>query len=287
MDLQLKTQYWDDPSALAAFKTFILKIHGLNFTDWDSGGFWDHSYTPFSFFDGDKVVASVCVYLLDAVVNGEDTCLAQVSGVGTLPEWRRRGLNRQLTDVALDWARGKHDGVFLFANTEAVPFYNKCGFSSIDEFVETIDVTPVPKCGGSVRLDPGNDQELNRIYEYATQRAPVSDQFSVLNAKLLMFHVLYILRDCIYEISNLDCLVFCRRANGTLSIYDIVGERIPRLEELYPYVAAASDRVIEFHFNTDKLGLEKVGTRPLIGNNPFIKGAFPIEKPVFPFTSRA
>ena len=287
MTHQLRTQYWDDPGALAAFKKFMLKIHGLDFSDWDSCGFWDHSYTPFSFFDGEKVVASVCVYLLDAVVNGEDTRLAQVSGVGTLPEWRRRGLNRQLTDVALDWARGKHDGVFLFANTEAIPFYNKCGFSPIDEFVESIDVAPISNRGGSVRLDSGNGQELNRIYEYATQRTPVSDRFSVLNAKLLMFHVLYILRDCIYEIPDLDCLVFFKRACGTLTVYDIVGERIPRLEEFYPYVADADDRVIEFHFNTDKLGLEKVGTRPLLGNNPFIKGAFPIERPVFPFTSRA
>ncbi len=287
MGFELRTHYWDDTNALAAFKKFILKIHDLDFSDWESGGFWDHSYTPFSFFDGDTVVASVCIYMLDAVVIGDKTRLAQISGVGTLPEWRRKGLNRQLTDIGLDWARGKHEGVFLFSTIDAVPYYKKCGFEPIDEFVETIEITPVLNCGGLVKLDPGNEQEMARIYEYAKKRAPVSDQFSVLNKRLLMFHALYGLRDCVYEIPDLDCLVFCKRANGTLSIYDIVSERIPRLKEFYPYVAAANDRVIEFHFNTDKLGLEKAGTRPLLGNNPFVKDTFPIEIAVFPFTSRA
>ena len=51
--------------------------------------------------------------------------LAQISGVGTRPGWRRRGLNRHLTEVALDWARGKHEGVFLFSSDEAIPCSNR------------------------------------------------------------------------------------------------------------------------------------------------------------------
>jgi len=72
-----------------------------------------------------------------------------------------------------------------------------------------------------------------------------------------------------------------------LKILDIVGERVPRLEELYPYIADETDRTIEFHFYADKPGLDEIGTRPLCGNNPFAKDAFPIRNPVFPFTSRA
>jgi len=287
MDLKLRTHYWDDPGAKAAFKRFILKIHGLDFSEWDSCGYWDHAYTPFSFFDGDTVVASVCVYLLDAVLNGESTRVAQISGVGTLPGWRRRGLSRQLTDIGLRWAQGKHRGVFLFSDTDAIPYYEKCGFKAINEYVGTTKIDPVSNCRGAVSLDPCSEQNLHRIYEYARIRTPVSQKFSVLNARLTMFHVLYGLRDCIFEIPDLDCLVFCRRENGILSIYDIVGTQVPGLDQIYPYLADAKDQIIEFHFGTDKLGLKNEGTRLLVGNNPFVKGAFPIEMPVFPFTSRA
>ena len=90
MNLAVKTRYWDDPKARGAFQEFVLEIHGLDFSRWESGGYWDHAYIPFSFFEGDTIVSSVCIYLLDAVIDGEATHLAQVSGVGTLPEWRHR-----------------------------------------------------------------------------------------------------------------------------------------------------------------------------------------------------
>jgi len=287
MDLTMRTEYWDDPKALGAFKEFALKIHGLDFSEWESGGFWDDAYTPFSFFLGDTIVASVCIYLLDAIIYGKTTHVAQISGVGTLPEWRRKGLNRQLTDVGLDWAQGKHDGVFLFAETDAVPFYRNCGFSPIDEYVEVVDASPVPNCAGAVKLDPGKKHDLDKIYHYAKRRTPVSEKFSVLNEKLVMFHALYGLRNHVYEIPDLGCLVFSKRENGCLKLFDIVGERVPILKELYPYIADDDDRIIEIHFYTDKLGLDGTRTRPLTGNNPFTRGTFPIEKPVFPFTSRA
>ena len=70
-DLELRSEYWDEPAARQAFKAFILEIHGLDFTAWEAAGYWDHAYTPFSYFlDGD-VIASVCVYLLDAWIDGE------------------------------------------------------------------------------------------------------------------------------------------------------------------------------------------------------------------------
>jgi len=153
--------------------------------------------------------------------------------------------------------------------------------------VETTVVDPTPNCAGAIKLDPGSKQDLDRIYEYAKARVPISDKFSVLNAKLIMFHVLYKLRDCVFEIPDLDCLIFCERTNSTLNIYDIVGKRVPCLDEFYPYLADANDRIIEFHFNTDKLGLSNRRIKLLTGNNLFVGGDFPIARPVFPFTSRA
>ncbi len=287
MGLTLRTEYWDDPKARAAFKEFVFRIHNLDLSEWESCGYWDHAYTPFSFFDGDTVVANVCIYLLDAVIEGRATHVAQVSGVGTLPEWRRKGLNRQLTDIGLAWAEGRHDGVFLFADDDAIPFYEKCGFERIDEFVETLRRAPARKRPGAIKLDPGNEIDRDRIYAYANRRAPVSDKFGVLNARLVMFHALHTLRDEIHEISELGCLVFCKRIRDRLSIFDIIGSRRPSLEELYPFIASESDRIIEFHFYTDNLGVENTMAEPLPGGNPLVRGEFPISRPVFPFTCRA
>ncbi len=283
----LMTDYWGDPMALGAFKEFMLKIHGLDFAEWEEAGYWDDAYTPFSYFMEDEIVASVCIYLIDVIIDGKSTRLAQISGVGTLPEFRRQGLNRRLTDIGLEWAEGRHDGVFLFADKGAVPYYQKCGFTAVEEYLERVEVTPVVKCGETVELDPGKKQDLDTIYSYARRRVPISDRFGVMNERLVMFHVLHGLRNHIYEIPDLQCLVFYKREKDCLSLFDIVGEKIPRLSDLYPYIAGRSDRVIEFHFFADKLGLDGTQFRPLIGNYPFVRGEFPVEKPVFPHTSRA
>jgi hypothetical protein len=66
-----------------------------------------------------------------------------------------------------------------------------------------------------------------------------------------------------------------------------VGERTRPLAELYPNITDDHDSIAELHFQTDQLGLDETETRVLPGNNPFVRGAFPVDKPVFPFTSRA
>lgn len=285
--LELRTNYLDDPDAKAAFMAFIKDIHGLDFAEWNDRGFWDPAFTPFSFFDGDRVVSSVCMYPQRTILNGRETSLLQISGVGTDPEFRLQGLNRELTETGLAWASGKHEGVFLFSDEEAIPYYEKQGFHSIDEFIHVITPEPRSLRKGAVRLIPDDERDLRRIQSFVEARVPVSQKFFMLNPRLVMFHVLYVVRNAIFEIPDLNCLVFCRRKGGVLSIYDIIGEQIPSFDELHPYLADPSDETIEFHFSTDRLGLAEVEKRVIQGNDPMVKAGFPILDPVFPSTSRA
>lgn len=287
MNIELKTEYWDDLDARKAFKTFILDIHGLDFTEWEARGYWDKAYTPFSYFKDEQIIASVCIYLLDATVEGRSTKLVQISGVGTSQDWRRQGLSRKLTNLGLDSFRGQHKGVFLFADEEAIPYYLRCGFSSLDESQEFCQINAVSAKSGLVRLNPEDQLDLDRIYSYAKSTAPVSDKFSIFSPKLLMFHALCTLRNKIYEIPELDCLVFFDRDGDVVNIYDILARSIPTFEEIYPYISSETDKQINFHFHTDKLGIRGIQTRALLGNNAFVKGSFPLSTPVFPFTSRA
>jgi len=287
MDLEFRTEYWNDSKARGAFKSFILDIHNLDFNDWEVCGYWDPAYTPFSYFINGHVISSVCVYLLDAVIHGRMTKLVQISGVGTHQDYRKQGLSRELTKMGLDWAKDQHEGIFLFADEAAIPYYLRCGFSPINESQEYCKIKPVNTNDGIVQLNPSNRIDLDRIYDYANRRTPISHKFSILSSKLLMFHALYTMRDKMYEIPNLNCLVFFDRDKDVVNVYDILGETIPPFEELYPYICSNTDKRIDFHFHTDKLGINNIKTRPLVGNNAYVKGLFPVLNPAFPFTSRA
>jgi len=154
MALELTSEYWSDTKAREAFKAFILNIHGLDFREWEAQGYWDSAYTPFSYFKDGKIISSVCIYLLDAVIAGRSTRLIQISGVGTHPDWRRRGLSRELTELGLEWARGQHEGVFLFADTGAIPYYQACGFTPLKEYQELIYGIPTETRPGNVFTVP-------------------------------------------------------------------------------------------------------------------------------------
>jgi hypothetical protein len=222
------------------------------------------------------------------VVNGHRCRVAQVSGVGTLPEYRRRGLNRELTRVALEWARREHAFVFLFADADAVPFYHQCGFRPVREFASRVTRSDLRPRAGLRKLDPLQAADRNLIFEHARSREAVSERFGNLNPELVMYHALYGLRDHAYYIQDLDTCVFFRRRDGRTIIFDLITGRVPSIAALAPYLAAGETEEFEFRFSPDKLDLPETPLVELHGNHPHLRGECPLGPPlIFPHTCHA
>jgi GNAT superfamily N-acetyltransferase len=282
--------YWDDLGLKREFMDFLIRIHNLDLSLWDRLGYWDRQYRPFSFFSGDTLVSNVCLYSMDMSVLGKRCRVAQISAVGTLPEFRRQGLSRQLTEKAMDWARADHDFFFLFADEEAFPFYERCGFRHVDEHAIHHPVQGMARRPGATKLDMQRQDHRDLVYHIAADREPVSDLLGICNERLLMFWCLYFLKDDIYYIEALDAVVLCRREGDRLTVFDIVAQTLPSFSAVYPYVAAESDRLIEFLFMTDRLGLDRYKEVKLSGDNgTHLCGDFPLAggRFIFPYTCHA
>jgi GNAT superfamily N-acetyltransferase len=289
-ELSFREAYWADPDARRAFRRFLVEIHGLDLSAWEAAGFWDDRYRPFSYFDREgRVVSSVCVYSLELVVRGSPCRAAQISAVGTTPAWRRQGLNRRLTEIALEWAALDHEFVFLFADDDAVPFYARCGFLPVEEQIPRVDVRPREPHPGSRRLDLGRATDLELLLALAERRAPVSDTLGVISPKLFMFHALYRFPGRLHHVRDLDVAVAMGREGPRVTVYDVVGPRIPQLDELCPYLVDSETREIEFYFVPDKLGIERARWRALRGNHLHDRGDIPLraERFLFPYTAHA
>jgi GNAT superfamily N-acetyltransferase len=289
-ELTYLEDYWDDPLRKREFIRFLSDIHNLDLTNWDNHGLWDHDYRPFSYFHGATVAANVCVYSLQMRVNGRDCQLAQVSAVGTRPEYRGRGLSSELTRRALEWAAPEHEFYFLFADEEAYPFYQKRGFRFVVEHKTRIAVSGESRRPSAAKLDIDNPAHFELIRNYAENREPVSDLLGVSNDRLLLFWCLYGLRESIYHLPGLETMVLMKRERGLLSIYDIVSSKLPPFTQLYPLISSETDTAIEFYFMTDKLQLATSELIQLDGSNgTHLSGSFPLEgRPfIFPYTSQA
>jgi GNAT superfamily N-acetyltransferase len=288
-NLTFRSDYWADPPARRAFKEFLLAIHGLDLTLWEEKGFWDENYRAFSLFDGDRVVSSVCLYSVDMTLAGTQCRVGQFSGVGTLPPYRRRGLARWLTQEALERTSAAHAGYFLFADDDALTFYQRCGFAPVAETGVSLAVVPSRPRAGLRKLDARDDRNLELIYRVACERSPVSTTLGAWNPKLLMFHCLYALRENVYSIDDLDVVVLFKTEGERLDLLDVVGRRVPSFAELHPYLARNDQREVRFHFVTDKLEITPTGRWSPSGNNAHIRGPFVLPGPerIFPATAHA
>lgn len=302
-NLQLRSDYWADAPARAAFKDFIRQLFGIDFESWDAAGYWDDDYHPFSFFTADgRIVANACVYSMRMVIAGRRVRVGQISGMGVLPEWRRQGLGRQLAETALRWASDHgHQFFMLFSSEEALPFYRSQGFTLTAEHTpvlrlgrESPSAIDAGAAGSGLRpLDLTQPADRALLYRLASGRRPVSEHLGVLNERLLMFRALLPPRgSSAGYIPSLDVAVLFRRRDGVLTLFDVVGPRVPGFAELSPFLHAPGDREVVFWFMTDLLGeLTRFGSlehRLLAGNNLHLRGGSAVVSPfVFPFSAQA
>lgn len=285
-----KENYWDNSQHKRSFIKFVTQTHNLDLTFLDTNGFWDENYRPFTFFEGAAVISNVCVYSMELLVRGVPKSVAQISAVGTAPQFRRRGLNRELTQRAMDWAAENHEFFFLFSDEgAALSFYAACGFRPVSEYKTQISVVGQKQKSNLLQLDVRNQEHLQRMYRFACERTPVSDVLGVFNAKLFMFWCLSHLKDCIYYCADLDVLVLFRRNGSALTLFDIVGRNMPEFSALYPYIAGPDDLSVEFLFMTDKLNLDEAKFVKTDGNRMHLYGEFPLEETeiIFPYTGHA
>ncbi len=105
-------------------------------------------------FDGDRMVASWSVLPFTMRANGNALALAGVSAVGTLPEYRRRGLVRRISTQSLGQMRERGQSVAaLWASQAAI--YQRYGYAQATmNRTYTVDTVDIRFHDG----DPGSDR---------------------------------------------------------------------------------------------------------------------------------
>jgi GNAT superfamily N-acetyltransferase len=251
--LEYRHDFVSDRGSRTALNDFLIEIHGLDLTLWDERIGWDPDFVPFSFFDGDSVVATTCIYSLDMIVRGEWCRVAQISSVGTRESLRGRGLNAELTRRAMEWvAERGHRGTFLFSDEDAVGFYAKQGFVERPEWKHRVVVTSSSRPAFRV-LEYDRDEKL--IRRLVETRTPVSKVLGVKAPKLELFHLLYENAGELRYVEELDLLVAVEQEDGVLSVYDLIGPDLPTWAEIEPLVIGSDTRSVLFEVTPDRLGL--------------------------------
>jgi ribosomal protein S18 acetylase RimI-like enzyme len=291
LKIEYRTNYFDDPLAKASFERYAKKIFGLDFGRWKARGLWDNQYKPFSAFIEGECIASICVYPSEMRVDGVKRRGAQLLTVGTLPEYRLMGIQKEIWKRVYAWIKRECDFAFLFTDESAVGFYERLGLRRQPEYFETVRC-PHPVTQAKLRFKKLNlkqDSEYATLIRLAKEREMVSNRIGFFNPNLLLFMFLYLFQSWSYYFEDIDTVIVVEETKDRLRIHDIVAKRMPKLSDIEIFLAQFKKEEIDFLFCTDRLDVDRPSKKKKVKDSLlFVSDNFELGGPfVFPYSIRA
>ncbi|MED4018833.1 GNAT family N-acetyltransferase [Sutcliffiella cohnii] len=249
--------YKNDKKLRKSFNELTTMVFGINFEEWYTLGFWNERYLPFSYVDEGKVVANVSVNVLDFVIDGQKKRALQIGTVMTHPDYRNRGLSANLMNKVLSEYENKYDFMYLFANQTVLNFYPKFGFKSVNEYQYSMNYSPSNVATTGIRkLNGNNVDDLHFIYQFASQRVPVSQTFGTENTQsILIFHCMYVFHQDIYYLEGEDAIVIYKKDKNQIDIFDIITKNDVDIDAILSKICDEETTKIVFHYTPDYQGL--------------------------------
>lgn len=257
-ELIFTKDYKNNEPLRKSFFELAANTFGLNFENWYQKGFWSERYIPFSFVEGEKVIANVSVNILELIIHGEKKKAIQIGTVMTHPDYRKRGLSTSLMNKVLEEYENRYDFMYLFANNTVLDFYPKFGFKAVEEHLFSMDFTPSQfEHTGIRKLNVSQADDWCLINKFASERLPVSQRFGTNYTQgILMYYCLNVFSNDIYYLENENAIAIYTKENNHMDLFDIINIEEIKIEDILTTIAGRDTEKITFHFTPDYKGTD-------------------------------
>ena len=181
--MELVSDYMRDDTLRHALNDLTKKTFGFDFEDWVTGGYFEGDYIPYSFIEDGKIISNVSANSMTFLQNGVDRNYIQIGTVMTDEAYRRQGLAKKLMEHVIKQYKDDCDGFYLFANPDAVVFYNRCGFSKETEYRYSVkNEFCMRKSAGEIFMPVNTaDEQMKQKYMDMVRRSAVNSSLEHLN----------------------------------------------------------------------------------------------------------
>ncbi|WP_197277482.1 GNAT family N-acetyltransferase [Bacillus sp. FJAT-27245] len=250
--------YRDNPIVRESLFSMARAVFGIQFNRWYGMGYWTDKYIPYSYYDGERVIANVSVNRIGLLMEGVERRGVQIGTVMVHPDFRGKGLSRSLMERVLADFEGIYDVMYLFANQSVLDYYPKFGFAQKKETLFSLPF--LGSCGVSSRrirklnMEDVRDREL--LFEMAKKRIPVSSMFSATGTEeLLMFYCLNVFKHCIFYLEGEECIAIYEKEAGELQLFDLISSNHLDLSSILEKIAGEETEKVVFHFTPEDASL--------------------------------
>ena len=279
LTITCRDQQWHD-----AFIDYVPKLFPrASFRRWYQLGGWNEDYVSFALADGKDIVANASLQRMNIVLRGESITGWQLGAVGVVPQWRGRGLQRQIMPRLLSTV-AESDIAFLFANDTVLDFYPLFGFKRVIESVFAAEHSVSPSSEPLRALSIDRAEDLALLARVATTAAPTSSEFAARNYPgVLLWYWANFYDGCYYYCEADDAIIVAEHDGATLRICDVLARARFDLRSYLPRIAKNAAQRIEFGFTPgawwpDARAIADYAESPL-----FIRGAHPPPQAPFKF----
>jgi len=276
--------YRDDEELRNNFYKFIATVFpSADFREWYDKGFWADEHIPYSLLDNGKIISNVSVTEMKLLIDGKEVTGVQIGGVGTIPEYRNKGLSRYLIDLVLDKYQNSVDLFFLFANETVTDFYPKFGFKQYNEVFYRYE-SDIPSSDYSARkLNISGESDFAILTNLLKKRAELTKLFGALDYSFItMWNVLNIWKNDIYYLEDDDIIFIITEKNNQLAIWDVIYTDPFEIAKALPKIINDTVESVKFHFPPDILKYKYDSTEKS-DTLLFIRGEFNLSDRQFKF----
>lgn len=223
--MELVSNYMRDDTLRHALNDLTKKTFGFDFESWVTGGYFEGDYIPYSFIEDGTIISNVSANRMTFLQNGVEKNYIQIGTVMTDKAYRRQGLAKKLMDHVVKQYKDSCDGFYLFANLDAVDFYDKCGFSKETEYRYSIkNEFCMKKSAGEIFMPVNTgDKQMKQKYMDMVRCSAVNSSLEQLNKfGLQMFYTADM--ENIYYAKDMDCFIVADMEENTLLLQSIICE---------------------------------------------------------------
>lgn len=259
--LSLRRGYFDDRRDFLALAGLLEDTFGIDIALLDRFGGPDLSAMPFGMFDGDgRCVANFSAFSMPLLVDGKVIKAAGYQSGAVRPEFRGRGLYRDLMARAFAWSdeQGFEAGILM---TDKPDLYHRYGFESVPQH-SFRGPLPASRLAGEARaLSLDDAADLSLITKLLEARTDVSGHFAACGqTKTFLLNACFDPDIRLSHVAGPDAVVAWKLEDDTLRILDVVAVRMPELAEITGALGTRA-RHVEVLFPTDQLGWQGEAVR--------------------------
>lgn len=253
--LTFRQDYFADPAAWVGLVALLEDTFGIDVGIQDRFGGPDPTSMPFAYFDENGVcVANFSAFSMPVMIDGRLVKAAGFQSGAVRPQWRGRGLYRDLMNRAFGWcdAQGFELGLLL---TDKPSMYEPYGFKVLPQH-RFIGVPPVEmksaRRSRALSIESAGDAAL--IRQMLHERMPVSSVFAVAaQVEMFLLNSVFDTDVCLSYLEEHDAIVAWKAEATSFQLLDVAGKAMPPLSAILSALAQNPDSV-EVCFSPDKLG---------------------------------